>query len=50
MVIHEPYCAEFVFGMRSAAVQVNEISEGKVDETNEKCTHVLVWVSFRRVP
>ena len=46
MVIPESYCAGLLFGVRSAALKVNDMSEKKVEYTYQKCADVLVWVSF----
>ena len=46
MVILESYCAGLLFGVRSAALKVNDMSEKKVEYTYQKCADVLVWVSF----
>ena len=44
MVILESYCAGLLFCVRSAAVEVKDMSEKKVEDVNQKCADVLVWV------
>ena len=46
MVILESYCAGLLFCVRSAAVEVKDMSEKKVEDVNQRCADVLVWLSF----
>lgn len=45
-VILKAYCAGPLYCVRSTAVKVNDMSGGELEDTNQKCAHILIWSLF----